>query len=199
MMTSSFRTSFHFTSHANPPTKVSNSPFLIPFITSSHPEHPSNASIPSRTSIKPYPKTKYLTTNLSLINKPMLSKQQKPTSEIEFADDSSDGFSRLVIVGAMSAGFVLFMMGLDDQKALAFGPEGPLMEEFWDNMRRYALYALTVSTGVAYTLLQPILELLKNPISAILILTIIGGSIYIVSQVVYLMVGVNEFTYDYSY
>ncbi|KAL0363129.1 UNVERIFIED_CONTAM: hypothetical protein Scaly_1268100 [Sesamum calycinum] len=50
-------------------------------------------------------------------------------------------------------------------------------------MRRYALYALTVSTGAIYTLLQPILELLKNPISAILVLTIIGGSIFIVSQV----------------
>ncbi|KAK2990206.1 hypothetical protein RJ640_014658 [Escallonia rubra] len=39
--------------------------------------------------------------------------------------------------------FVLFLMGVDDHKALAFGPEGPLMEDFWDNMRRYGLYALT--------------------------------------------------------
>ncbi|KAK6917861.1 hypothetical protein RJ641_018612 [Dillenia turbinata] len=197
MRISIFRTLLHFTSHTHPPTKVSSSPFLTPIITSSDLKHPSYMSIPSKTSIKPSLKPKYLTI-LSLINKPLLSKQQNLTSEIEFADDSSDGFSRLVIIGAISAGFVLFMMGMDDQKALALGPEGPLMEEFWDNMRRYALYVLTVSTGVAYTLLQPILELLKNPISAILILTIIGGSIYIVSQVVYLMVGVNEFSYDYT-
>ncbi|KAK2988370.1 hypothetical protein RJ640_007305 [Escallonia rubra] len=44
--------------------------------------------------------------------------------------------------------FVLFLMGFDDHKALAFGPEGPLMEDFWDNMRRYGLYALTSCAGV---------------------------------------------------
>ncbi|KAL0398886.1 UNVERIFIED_CONTAM: hypothetical protein Sradi_2231900 [Sesamum radiatum] len=105
----------------------------------------------------------------------------------------------MVIIGAVSLGVALFLMGFDDHKALAFGPEGPLVEEFWDNMRRYALYALTVSTGAIYTLLQPILELLKNPISAILVLTIIGGSIFIVSQVVTAMVGLSDFSYDYNY
>lgn len=87
---------------------------------------------------------------------------------------------------------------MDEQKALAFGPEGPLMEDFWDNMRRYGLYALTVSTGVIYTLFQPIWELLKNPISAILVLTIFGGSIFIVSQVLNAMVGVSDFSYEYA-
>ena len=104
-----------------------------------------------------------------------------------------------MILGVVSIGFVLFVIGVDDQKALALGPEGPLMEEFWDNMRRYGLYILTVSTGVAYTIFQPILELLKNPISAILILTILGGSFYIVSQVVSAMVGISDFNYEYSY
>lgn len=93
----------------------------------------------------------------------------------------------------------MFLMGVGDEKALALGPEGPLMEEFWDNMRRYAIYALTVSTGVLYTVFQPIYELLKNPISAILVLTIIGGSIFIVSQVLSAMVGVSDFSYEYSY
>ena len=96
-------------------------------------------------------------------------------------------------------GFVMFVMGLNDDKALAFGPEGPLMEEFWDNVRRYAIYALTVSTGALYTIFQPIFELLKNPISAILILVILGGGFYIVSQVVSAMVGVTDFSYEYSY
>ncbi|MFS7929944.1 hypothetical protein Hanom_Chr04g00338361 [Helianthus anomalus] len=45
----------------------------------------------------------------------------------------------------------MLVMGSDDhQKALAFGREGPLVEDFWDNMRRYGLYALTVSSGVLY-------------------------------------------------
>lgn len=106
-----------------------------------------------------------------------------------------------MVLGAVSLGIVLVLMGFEDHrnKALAFGPEGPLAEEFWDNVRRYALYALTVSTGAIYAILQPIFELLKNPISAILVLMILGGSIYIVYQVVATMVGVNEFSYDYAY
>ncbi|KAJ7967825.1 Peroxiredoxin Q, chloroplastic [Quillaja saponaria] len=112
---------------------------------------------------------------------------------------SPNGYSRFVVLGAVSVGFVLLIMGIDDQKALALGPEGPLMEEFWDNVRRYALYALTVSTGAIYTILQPIVELLKNPISAILVLAILGGSFYIVSQVLSVMLGVTDFAYDYGY
>ncbi|KAJ1400349.1 hypothetical protein SESBI_29556 [Sesbania bispinosa] len=110
-----------------------------------------------------------------------------------------NGHSRIVIVGAVSVGILLLLSGIDDQKALALGPEGPLVEEFWDNVRRYALYALTVSTGAIYTIFLPIFELLKNPISAILILAIFGGSIYIVSQVLSAMVGVSDFTYNYGY
>ncbi|KAI3740881.1 hypothetical protein L2E82_31356 [Cichorium intybus] len=108
--------------------------------------------------------------------------------------------SRYLIVGAVSLGFMMLLMGSDDhQMALAFGPEGPLMEDFWDNMRRYGLYALTVSTGVLYAVFQPLYELLKNPISAILVLTILGGGFYIVTQVVSAMIGITEFSYDYNY
>ncbi|CAN4126987.1 unnamed protein product [Withania somnifera] len=108
--------------------------------------------------------------------------------------------SKLLVLGAVSVGVVLFLMGFDDKnQALALGPEGPLMEEFWDNMRRYAIYALTVSTGVLWAVFQPLYELLKNPISAFLILTIMGGSVYIVSQVVSAMVGITDFSYDYNY
>ncbi|KAK3218807.1 hypothetical protein Dsin_012777 [Dipteronia sinensis] len=107
---------------------------------------------------------------------------------------------RFVVVGAVSIGFVVLLMGfVDDQKALAFGPEGPMVEEFWENVRRYGLYALTVSTGALYTILLPIFELLKNPISALLLLVILGGSFFIISQVLSAMVGVTEFSYDYQY
>lgn len=107
-----------------------------------------------------------------------------------------------MILGAVTVGVAAFLLGADDghhSRALALGPEGPLVEEFWDNVRRYALYALTVSTGAIYTILQPIIELLKNPISAILILLILGGSFYIISQVLSAMIGITEFSYDYGY
>ncbi|KFK26545.1 hypothetical protein AALP_AA8G262600 [Arabis alpina] len=107
---------------------------------------------------------------------------------------------RHVVVGGVSVGLVMaLVMGMDAEKAMALGPEGPLMEEFWDNVRRYGLYALTVSTGALSAVFEPIYELLKNPISAILILIILGGGFFIVSQVVSAMIGVNEFAYDYGY
>ncbi|CAH8387813.1 unnamed protein product [Eruca vesicaria subsp. sativa] len=107
---------------------------------------------------------------------------------------------RQALVTGVSVGLMMaLVLGLDAEKAMALGPEGPLMEEFWDNVRRYGLYALTVSTGALSAVFEPIFELLKNPISAILIVIILGGSFYIVSQVVSAMVGVNEFAYDYGY
>ncbi|KAL0738177.1 hypothetical protein Bca4012_014387 [Brassica carinata] len=107
---------------------------------------------------------------------------------------------RQALVTGVSVGLMMaLVMGMDAEKAMALGPEGPLMEEFWDNVRRYGLYALTVSTGALSAVFEPIFELLKNPISAVLIVIILGGSFYIVSQVVSAMVGVNEFAYDYGY
>ncbi|KAK7262083.1 hypothetical protein RJT34_29643 [Clitoria ternatea] len=103
----------------------------------------------------------------------------------------------VVVMGAVSVGILVLF--LNDQRAWALGPEGPLVEEFWENVRRYGLYALTVSTGALYTVFRPIWELLKNPITAIFILALLGGSIYFLSQVLSAMVGVSDFTYDYGY
>ncbi|KAI4343201.1 hypothetical protein MLD38_027732 [Melastoma candidum] len=123
--------------------------------------------------------------------------QKKPSEKVPADKDER---SRMVVVGLASLGvMMLLLMGVDEHRALAFGPEGPLVEEFWDNVRRYALYALTVSTGALYTVLLPVLELLKNPITAILVLLIIAGSVYVLSQVLSAMVGVTEFSYDYGY
>ncbi|CAK8564465.1 unnamed protein product [Lathyrus sativus] len=108
------------------------------------------------------------------------------------------GNSRAMVIGAVSVGVLLLLSGMDEHKALALGPEGPLVEEFWDNVRRYALYALTVSTGAIYTIMVPIFELLKNPITAILIVALFGGGYYIVSQVLSAMVGISDFSYDYG-
>ncbi|GJN33030.1 hypothetical protein PR202_gb21587 [Eleusine coracana subsp. coracana] len=105
------------------------------------------------------------------------------------------------LIGGITAGVAAAMAlsaAAARRPALALGPEGPLVEEFWDNMRRYALYALTVSTGVAYTVLQPIVELLKNPITALLIVAFLAGSGFLVSQVLNAMVGNSDFIYRYE-
>lgn len=120
-----------------------------------------------------------------------------PSPSTKLAVPENEHSRTLMMMGAVSVGIIVLL--LSDQKAWALGPEGPLVEEFWDNVRRYALYALTVSTGALYTIFLPIFELLKNPITAILILAIFGGSFYIVSQVLSAMVGVSDFTYDYGY
>lgn len=81
---------------------------------------------------------------------------------------------------------------------MALGPEGPLVEEFWDNMRRYGLYFLTVATGGMYSLLQPIFALLRNPLTAILTLVVISGSFYLLYLTLNTMLGVTAFNYKYG-
>ncbi|KAI6704159.1 hypothetical protein NL676_013295 [Syzygium grande] len=189
-------------------TLVLQSQFLVPRSTKlSNPRSNATTVIPSRIITS---RSKHHSSPSPSSSSPASSKCNsisRPTRAIQKSQNqhsphvSPDGWSRKVVLGAVSLGIVLVFMGFEDHhnKALAFGPEGPLAEEFWENVRRYALYALTVSTGAIYTIFQPILELLKNPISAILILMILGGSIFIVYQVVATMVGVNEFSYEYAY
>ncbi|XP_065013297.1 uncharacterized protein LOC135641661 [Musa acuminata AAA Group] len=129
-------------------------------------------------------------------------KSEAPTPvEKEKAETIPDAeLPRWLLLGGASLGLALLLMGIDPQRqALALGPEGPLMEEFWDNVRRYVLYALTVSTGAIYTISQPIIELLKNPITAVLIVVLLAGAFYLLSQVLSAMVGISEFSYDYAY
>ncbi|KAK4765943.1 hypothetical protein SAY87_007585 [Trapa incisa] len=139
---------------------------------------------------------------------------EKTTQPVKDSEENNNGqgsttardrYLRAVTLGAVTVGVAAFMLGSTaagdhHSRAMALGPEGPLMEEeFWDNVRRYALYALTVSTGAIYTILLPIIELLKNPISAVLLLLILGGSFYIIAQVLSAMIGVTDFSYDYGY
>ncbi|KAK7363848.1 hypothetical protein VNO77_06007 [Canavalia gladiata] len=127
-------------------------------------------------------------------------REQSPPNAPITLKHTTSGHSRFVIMAAVSLGvLVMLLSGVDEHKAWALGPEGPLVEEFWDNVRRYGIYALTVSTGALYTIFRPIFELLKNPISAILILSLFGGSIYIVSQVLSAMFGISDFSYDFGY
>lgn len=84
-----------------------------------------------------------------------------------------------------------------EQSALAFLPEGPLVEEFWENMRRYGLYFFSVGTGALYTILKPIYDLLKNPLSAALVIIIISGIFYLLYLTLSAMIGISEFSYQY--
>ncbi|KZV35580.1 hypothetical protein F511_32746 [Dorcoceras hygrometricum] len=178
--------------HSNLHNPTVNSPRIIPTKAKVNPI----TSLPSLVNQRTERKSNH--DDRTLINLASLKIKIHPINELSAV--SSKGHSRIVFIGALSLGLAVMLMGFDDhQKALALGPEGPLVEEFWDNMRRYGLYALTVSTGAIYALLQPIAELLKNPISAILILAIIGGGVFIVSQVVSAMVGLSDFSYDYNY
>ncbi|KQK19148.1 uncharacterized protein LOC100838766 isoform X1 [Brachypodium distachyon] len=103
------------------------------------------------------------------------------------------------LIGGITAGVALALaLSVDAGPAMALGPEGPLVEEFWDNMRRYGLYALTVSTGFAWALVQPIVELLRNPITAVLIIFVIAGGGVLVSQVINAMAGNSDFIYMYE-
>uniref|UniRef100_A0A0E0LN44 Uncharacterized protein ycf33 n=1 Tax=Oryza punctata TaxID=4537 RepID=A0A0E0LN44_ORYPU len=109
------------------------------------------------------------------------------------------GLPTWAVIGAITAGVAAAVaLSAGAGPAAALGPEGPLVEEFWDNMRRYALYVVTVSTGFAYTLVQPIVELLKNPVTALLIVAVLAGGGFLVSQVLNAMVGNSDFIYTYD-
>ncbi|KAG5242404.1 Ycf33 family protein [Salix suchowensis] len=166
------RSQFHLLGCTNLTHPASNSPAFIPIKAKTQLKHP---AYPSRILAKTR-------------NHAATKHEDKPAALLEFTSTKQllpkSEHSRFVVVGAVSVGIVWFLMAMDDQKALALGPEGPLMEEFWENVRRYGLYALTVST---------------EPITAVLILLIFGGSFYVLSQVLSVMLGVSEFSYEYSY
>lgn len=160
------------------------------------------------TSPKPQSRTRNLKTQQSTLlksskNAPVeepinLTKPKTPETE-QTLESPPDVIPRWFLIGGASLGIAFLVLGLDGHReAMALGPEGPLVEEFWDNMRRYALYALTVSTGMAYTIILPIVELLKNPITAILIIIVIAGGGFVVSQVLNAMVGNSDFNYYYG-
>uniref|UniRef100_A0A0D6QYB3 Uncharacterized protein ycf33 n=1 Tax=Araucaria cunninghamii TaxID=56994 RepID=A0A0D6QYB3_ARACU len=118
------------------------------------------------------------------------------SKEIRKEKEKGDGDK--LWVGMIVIGFTVWLMLGSDERALAFGPEGPLVEEFWENMRRYTLYFFTVGTGALYTVLKPIYDLLKNPVSAVLVIVIISGSFYLLYLTLSAMIGLSEFSYEYA-
>lgn len=86
-----------------------------------------------------------------------------------------------------------------DLTALALGPEGPLLEEFWDNVSRYVAYFFTVASGGAYSILKPVADLLRSPVTAVFTVVFIAGVTYLTYLTVSAMLGLEGMTYQYDY
>ncbi|KAH7689923.1 hypothetical protein IHE45_02G013900 [Dioscorea alata] len=152
--------------------------------------------------LKPLPK---LPSNLSspfkqCIKTAVILKQAPKQDISELVVSSGFQVPKWVIMGSTSLGLAFLFLGLGfEMKAMALGPEGPIVEEFWDNMRRYGLYILTVSSGAIYTILLPLIELLKNPFTALVLVVVVVAGFYLISTVLGAMTGVSDFSYQYSY
>lgn len=71
-------------------------------------------------------------------------------------------------------------------------------EEFWSNVGRYARYFLTVMLGTGYAMTRPIVALFKRPVTALLAVVGIAGTVYFVKFTLDAMLGISEpVSYDY--
>lgn len=70
-------------------------------------------------------------------------------------------------------------------------PLGDLAEnaDFWGNVLRYVSYFFSVLLGTAYIAIRPIIELLKRPGTAVLVVAGIAGLVYFVSFTVQARLG----------
>ena len=67
-----------------------------------------------------------------------------------------------------------------------------MQEEFWGNLARYGRYFITVLLGTAYTALKPIGGLLRRPVSALVVLSLLVGLYFFVSATLNGMLGGNQ-------
>lgn len=65
-------------------------------------------------------------------------------------------------------------------------------QEFWGNVVRYISYFFSVLLGTAYVAIRPIVELMKKPQTAILVVIVGALTVSFVSFTVQSMLGVNE-------
>lgn len=123
------------------------------------------------------------------------------SSVSEFVGSANGALESFVKENAreLAIGSLVFaLVCLPDEHALALGPGGPLMEEFWDNVRRYGFYFFTVVSGGLYSLAKPLVDLLKDPSTQILVLIAVIGTFYLVYLTVSTMLGLNDFEYQYA-
>lgn len=83
--------------------------------------------------------------------------------------------------------------------SLAAMPQFDLAEgqEFWGNVARYGRYFITVMLGTGYVMLRPIAGAFKNPLSAILAIAAVAGSVIGVKITLEAMLGVANEPFQY--
>jgi hypothetical protein len=68
-------------------------------------------------------------------------------------------------------------------------------EDFWANVLRYISFYFSVLLGTAYVAIKPLLELLKKPTTAVLVVAGVAALYFFVSSTVGAMLGINEYEY----
>lgn len=64
--------------------------------------------------------------------------------------------------------------------------------EFWANVLRYVSYFFSVLLGTVFTILRPLANLMKNPLTAALVIAGAAGLYFFVSTTVQAMLGLND-------
>lgn len=62
----------------------------------------------------------------------------------------------------------------------------------WENLVRYAQYFFSIMLGTAYVMLKPFAQLLKNPLTGILLIAGVIGLGFFIKTTVNAMLGVEE-------
>lgn len=126
------------------------------------------------------------------------TRQQDTVYKLMSRIDSKD-VSSLLLCGVLAAG--LFFSAADvSMAATSTAGQYDLAEneDFWANVLRYVSYFFSVLLGTAYVAFKPILELLKRPTTAVLVVLATVGLYLFVSTTVTAMLGVEEFEYEPS-
>mmetsp|Transcript_9579 Transcript_9579/g.18996 ORF Transcript_9579/g.18996 Transcript_9579/m.18996 type:complete len:193 (+) Transcript_9579:720-1298(+) len=126
------------------------------------------------------------------------TKQHDTVYKLMSRIDSKD-VSSLLLCGVLAAG--LFFTAADwSMAATSSAGQYDLAEneDFWANVLRYVSYFFSVLLGTAYVAFKPILELLKRPTTAVLVILATLGLYFFVSTTVTAMLGVEEFEYEPS-
>lgn len=67
-----------------------------------------------------------------------------------------------------------------------------MQEDFWSNLARYGRYFVTVLLGTAYTAIRPLGGLLRRPLSAFIVVSVLVGLYFFVSATLSGMLGANQ-------
>lgn len=71
-------------------------------------------------------------------------------------------------------------------------------EDFWVNISKYFRFFISLMTGTAYVLLRPFARMLKNPVTAVLLVAGIVGGIFFLNFTLNAMLGLSD-PVDYKF